>query len=340
MYGDEQSNRTSWSASQNLASDPQPVVNMSATTHRLSHRLSSSGESRNSLAQMNGDADDSELAYCQPYSKPPPPTRTIDLTKAAKRANGSATTARSSRTSHTGPRPSSSHATSSFAPPTLEPMENRRASTGQKYRGVDLTPSVSAPIMTPSRSEGHGHTSARYSRHIPKSVLDRELPALPPVVRVQSTTPPSRRSPSPHTPPRLASPKPNPMHLSASNSHHSLVAGPSLPSPLPLKHPPYEVGSPASNTSLVPSDGEDMDSFHVRNTYAQLEMSGVKGDGYEEGVERTRARVGASRASQAFADGALGDGTEKSMELSSKEIQTLATLDRYVHFLLLYQRVY
>ncbi|KAJ7431748.1 rab-GTPase-TBC domain-containing protein, partial [Mycena galericulata] len=78
--------------------------------------------------------------------------------------------------------------------------------------------------------------------------------------------------------------------------------------------------------------GEDLDGFHVRNTYAQLEMSGVKGDGYEEGVERTRARIGASRASQLFAENAVGDGTEKSQALNPKEIQTLIAVDRYGFF--------
>ena len=71
-----------------------------------------------------------------------------------------------------------------------------------------------------------------------------------------------------------------------------------------------------------------MDAFHVRNTYALLEMSGVKGDGYEEGVERTRARIGASRASQLNAENALGDGTEKSRELNEEEIKALANVDR------------
>ena len=72
-----------------------------------------------------------------------------------------------------------------------------------------------------------------------------------------------------------------------------------------------------------------MDGFHVRNTYAQLEASGVKGDGYEEGVERTRARVGTSRTSQLQADAALGDGTEKKRNLDEKEIQVLRSVDRY-----------
>ncbi|KAJ7665421.1 rab-GTPase-TBC domain-containing protein [Mycena polygramma] len=117
----------------------------------------------------------------------------------------------------------------------------------------------------------------------------------------------------------------------------SLLAAAGIPpaSPsLPLKHPipASAYSSPGSKTSLVPSEGEDLDGFHVRNTYAQLEMSGVKGDGYLEGVERTRARIGASRASQLFAESALGDGTEKSQELDPKEIQTLTAVDRYGFF--------
>ena len=74
-----------------------------------------------------------------------------------------------------------------------------------------------------------------------------------------------------------------------------------------------------------------MDGFHVRNTYSQLEASGVKGDGYEEGIERTRARIGTSRTSQLEAEAALGDGHEKKRDLDSKEIQVLQSVDRYVH---------
>jgi hypothetical protein len=115
--------------------------------------------------------------------------------------------------------------------------------------------------------------------------------------------------------------------------------------------------------SLVPSVGEDLDAFHVRNTYAQLEVSGVKGDGYEEGVERTRAartRVASSvnnspntsgggadtsgsvedanssgshsrpqrTKSQMLADAAVADENEKKRELDPKEIQVLGSLDR------------
>ncbi|KIY73428.1 RabGAP/TBC [Cylindrobasidium torrendii FP15055 ss-10] len=88
----------------------------------------------------------------------------------------------------------------------------------------------------------------------------------------------------------------------------------------------------ASKTSLVPSDGEDIDAFHVRNTYALLEMSGVRGDGYEDGVERTRARVGDSRASQVQAQNAIADGTEKNRDLTQEEVRTLESVDRYGFF--------
>lgn len=80
--------------------------------------------------------------------------------------------------------------------------------------------------------------------------------------------------------------------------------------------------------SLVQSPDEDPDGFHVRSTYAQLEVCGVRGDGYEEGVERTRARVGGSRASELRAQEALGDADEKTRELTPQEMGILSSLDR------------
>jgi hypothetical protein len=80
--------------------------------------------------------------------------------------------------------------------------------------------------------------------------------------------------------------------------------------------------------SITPSAGEDPDSFHVRSTYAQLDILGVKGDGIDEGVERTRARVGGSRESELQAMNAIGDEDEKRRDLSPQEVQMLASLDR------------
>ncbi|KAJ6520197.1 rab-GTPase-TBC domain-containing protein [Mycena sanguinolenta] len=182
----------------------------------------------------------------------------------------------------------------------------------------DYTNSSVRTSLTPSEqrraSTGHSpslHSSRQSSRRSsprPESLL---APAPPAIASGQPTPPPTPPPTSPST--------------------SALTTG--LPSPsLPLKHPVTDFNSPGSKTSLVPSEGEDLDGFHVRNTYAQLEMSGVKGDGYEEGVERTRARIGTSRASQAFAENAIGDGTEKSQELDAKEIQALVAADRYGFF--------
>ena len=83
-----------------------------------------------------------------------------------------------------------------------------------------------------------------------------------------------------------------------------------------------------SDLSITPSAGEDPDSFHVRSTYAQLDVLGVKGDGIDEGVERTRARVGGSRESELQAMNAIGDEAEKRRDLSPQEVQMLSSLDR------------
>jgi hypothetical protein len=95
---------------------------------------------------------------------------------------------------------------------------------------------------------------------------------------------------------------------------------------------------PSSKISLSPSDGEDLDGFHVRSTYAQLEASGVKGDGYEEGVERTRARIGKNTLSQLQADSSLHDGSDKKRDLHLEEIQVLQSIDRSAPFLIYSQQ--
>ncbi|KAF7307247.1 Rab-GAP TBC domain-containing protein [Mycena indigotica] len=154
----------------------------------------------------------------------------------------------------------------------------------------------------------------RASTYSPTPSSSRPVSSRPDSLLVLPPLPPSRNpSPTPPPTPPLTAP---------------LSPAPLSPS-MPLKHP---VSAPGSKTSLVPSEGEDLDGFYVRNTYAQLDMTGVKGDGFEDGVERTRARIGPSRASQLYAANAVGDGTEKSQELDPREIQTLHTVDRYGFF--------
>lgn len=104
------------------------------------------------------------------------------------------------------------------------------------------------------------------------------------------------------------------------------------PSSSPTTKQQSKLSSPSSKTSLVPSEGEDLDAFHVRSTYAHLNATGVRGDGYEEGVERTRARIRASRGSELRAEAALAGPSEKSRDLEAEELNVLASLDRYGFF--------
>ena len=66
--------------------------------------------------------------------------------------------------------------------------------------------------------------------------------------------------------------------------------------------------------------------MYVRTTYARLEQSGVPGDGYEDGVERTRARSTAKIENTRRAT-VWGNSMA---DLSQKEIDFLTSLDRYV----------
>ena len=189
-----------------------------------------------------------------------------------------------------------------------------------------------------------------------------ELPPIPP------PKPPQRHSgsSSPHrhfngtvdvTSPQSRYLSPSPSRPSSSRSHASSPSnGHPPPAPRSLHDPPSErasitspssrlISRPASQTtatstsprllskkrsdlSITPSAGEDPDSFLVRSTYAQLDILGVKGDGIEEGVERTRARVGGSRESELRAINAIGDEDEKRRDLSPQELQMLSSLDR------------
>ncbi|KAG5643501.1 hypothetical protein DXG03_000742 [Asterophora parasitica] len=205
-------------------------------------------------------------------------------------------------------RPSSSYGPSSLRASAVL-SEAQRESSGYRTSASSRISRSTQERSNLSRQSSTSYGSSALPRERSESG-DRDLLLLPPL---PPSGPPSRLATPAPTPPRQPSPT---------------LQAPVTPKALPLKHPVF-TGSPSSKVSLVPSEGEDMDAFHVRNTYAQLEVSGVKGDGYEEGVERTRARVGASRASQLHAEAAIGDGSEKSRELDPKEIQTLSSVDRY-----------
>lgn len=107
-----------------------------------------------------------------------------------------------------------------------------------------------------------------------------------------------------------------------SRSDHSLATSPTSVS-RSLAH--------SITPSVVPSiqraESEDPESFHVRATYAQLDVLGVPLDGVSDGIERTRARLGASLDD-------LGQARDASpaRELDVAEAKVLSSLDRYGFF--------
>ncbi|KAI9570125.1 rab-GTPase-TBC domain-containing protein [Boletus coccyginus] len=205
------------------------------------------------------------------------------------------------------PRTPSQYAPSPVPGDTLElPSCSPRVSSGQKH----------------PRSTATSCTSQTDSVIISPPLRLKPLPTPP------HSRPPSSliRSDSPLPDPLLTSQPPNP------SSSLFPPQSTQTPSSTPTTRQQSRLSPPSSKTSLVPSEGEDLDSFHVRSTYAQLDATGVKGDGYEDGVERTRARQCVSRASQLRANDALGSPVEKSRDLLVEEVNVLASLDRYGFF--------
>ncbi|PVG01819.1 hypothetical protein CPB86DRAFT_834206 [Serendipita vermifera] len=94
--------------------------------------------------------------------------------------------------------------------------------------------------------------------------------------------------------------------------------------------PQHPLPSPLIPNAPSPGVNEDPDSYYVRATYAALDVTGVRGDGYEDGEELTRARLGNAR-------GTLPSpipNTAKRMEMGGKELnekekEVLGQLDRY-----------
>ncbi|KAG1868261.1 rab-GTPase-TBC domain-containing protein [Suillus subalutaceus] len=152
-------------------------------------------------------------------------------------------------------------------------------------------------------------------------------------LRVSHLTPPHNRPPSLPRSRERHVPEPT-LVLTPPQPTSSLIPPSSqTPSSSPTTKQPSKLSSPSSKTSLAPSEGEDLDAFHVRSTYAHLDAIGVRGDGYEEGVERTRARIRASRGSELRAEAALAGPSEKSRDLEAEELNVLSSLDRYGFFI-------
>ncbi|KAI0305084.1 hypothetical protein BC826DRAFT_979844 [Russula brevipes] len=226
------------------------------------------------------------------------------------------------------------------------------SATAKSHQSSRTGVNLRASAVSTASGSSSGSTSSPYVG-IEDDNFQSVLPPTPP------SKPPQRQSGSRSSHPNLGGAtertSPQSRRPSSSRSHSpSAFNGHAAAIPRPSPRPPSEQASvkspssrlisrPASQTtatstsprllarkrselSITPSAGEDPDSFHIRSTYAQLDVLGVKGDGIEEGVERTRARVGAMNA--------VGDEQEKRRDLSPHELQMLASLDRYGFFAL------
>ncbi|KAG1720797.1 rab-GTPase-TBC domain-containing protein [Suillus paluster] len=187
-------------------------------------------------------------------------------------------------------------------------------------------------LELPTRSKRVPLTPSRHQSDLTSCSSSTDIDAvLPPVSHL---TPPHSRPPSLLR--RTESPVPEPtLILTPPQPTSSLIPPPSQsPSSSPTTQQQSKLSCPSSKTSLVPSlaEGEDLDAFHVRSTYAHLNAIGVRGDGYEEGVERTRARIRASRGSELRAEAALAGPSERSRDLEAEELNVLSSLDRYGFF--------
>ncbi|KAG0698444.1 rab-GTPase-TBC domain-containing protein [Suillus ampliporus] len=187
-------------------------------------------------------------------------------------------------------------------------------------------------LELPTRSKRIPPTPSRPQSALTSCSSSTDIDAVSPPV--SHLTPPHSRPPSSLR--RTESPVPEPaLVLTPPQPTPSLVplSSQTPSSDSPTTQQQSKLSCPSSKTSLVPSEGEDLDAFHVRSTYAHLDATGVRGDGYEEGVERTRARIRASRGSELRAEAALASPSEKSRELEAEELNVLSSLDRYGFFI-------
>ncbi|KAF9820059.1 hypothetical protein IEO21_01721 [Rhodonia placenta] len=324
----------SWSAPQSVAGHrhrPSKDADVDVTVMGVDHRVSSSKWSSRQV-------EDSAYFETAEWSR----TSILEKTRESVASNGSAqlayadsrppssqartsATSRSDSQGYLTPRVLSNGSSLSVLPEGQASSSFVRASHSSRVDSIPRAISngsllSAAPTSRPSSS--HARDSSGGSGNAPVG-----LPKSP---RPQDRDSTAERD----TKALLTSPPVIPPSESTSTSHDPQSSSQSQLQPVltPPSSPPRVssvVGSPPSVLSLAPSPDEDPDGFHVRSTYAQLEMCGVRGDGIEEGVERTRARVGGSRASELRAQEALGDGYEKTRDLTPQELSMLSSLDRY-----------
>jgi USP6 N-terminal-like protein len=245
-------------------------------------------------------------------------------------------TANSHHSSHSG----AAHRASAGSRPSS-------ADTSSPYIGIEEDASAAVhnilpPIPHGKPSQGYSGgglssnvVSVDHSLEVASPQSSRYLSPSPPMSRPSSSRPSSTRShtssaPSGHTSAIQRSSRGPPSERASVATHPSHIISRPPSQTTATSTSPRLVSRKRSDFSITPSAGEDPDSFHVRSTYAQLDILGVKGDGIEDGVERTRARVGNSPEGELKAAGASGDEYERRRDLTPAELQMLASLDRCV----------
>ena len=194
--------------------------------------------------------------------------------------------------------PASAPANGQMARPTVQTdPQQRHSAQGQYIEPGRISPAIliDPPPRRSSRYD-HAHSKERLSP------LSSPRPSSSSLTTARLS--PTRISTDPST--------------SATSSSAQSTSMRALPSPLAPMAP-----SPAPN--------EDPDAYFVRATYAALDVSGVRGDGYEEGEELTRARLGSGRGNlPSPVPDTAKRMTMGGKELSEKEIELLGQLDRSV----------
>lgn len=241
-----------------------------------------------------------------------------------------------SRPPRASPPPVVSHAPVHVKGESIGSMGNAtidpRASPKTSLRGLDSMSATHEGYVTASQSVESGN--GIYARSSPAQRF-----------RIANPSPPTP------SPPPISSAngfhRTIPSGSSRSSSHKSLpvlppdaIPGSTSPSPQNSVNstlPPVPPSEPSHSPQLSlqqdtePKEGEEPEAFFVRNTYAKLDVTGVKGDGYEEGIERTRAKLGYDRRSVQLA--AMNDAKEAATgEIPKKELEILTSVDRYGFF--------
>lgn len=237
----------------------------------------------------------------------------------------------------------SSRPASSFFDPNIS--DDYRPSGNSLRASVSLLPYAQPPTPPDPQQRTSLTNSVRTARESFQQSFQQSSRVTTPINALEPPRPPSRTRLSNSASygslrpnfsrPRTPSNPTAPPHLNSSHSSLNLPPGTSTSTPArPTQTAaPFKVSSNRSRPSTSHSHSqrgstEEPDSFHVRVTYARLEAQGVEGDGFDEGVERTRTKpANASSTSIRPAEAPL-DPVDKGVDLTGRQVELLQDLDR------------